>query len=297
MEKLTACPACGTGRFQALMTCKDYTVSQELFNIDCCLDCGLEFTNPRPTAAEIGYYYESKDYISHTDEEAPGVVNAIYREVRKVTLKQKRALIEGLMPLGSLLDIGCGTGAFAGNMQKAGWQVTAVEPDREAASSASFQHDLKVYGEAWLEKSTKTFHVVTMWHVLEHVHALKQRFAELGRLVQPGGILVIAVPNPKSVDAKHYGPNWAARDVPRHLYHFPPAMLRKRVVAEGFEVVATKNMHFDPFYVSLLSEKYKSGGGGLVLGFAKGFGFWLKSLLLPDTGSSQIYIFRKTPFI
>lgn len=297
MEKLTACPACGSGQMQALMTCKDYTVSQELFNIDKCLECGLEFTNPRPTASGIGSYYDSKDYISHTDEEAPGLVNAIYREVRKVTLKQKRALIEGLAPLGSLLDIGCGTGAFAGNMKNAGWQVTAVEPDREVASRASLQHDIKVYSEEWLEKCTETYQVVTMWHVLEHVHALRQRFAELGRLVKPGGLLVIAVPNPNSQDAKHYGSIWAARDVPRHLYHFPPAMLRNRVVAEGFEVVATKNMHFDPFYISLLSEKYKSeGGGGLILGFTKGLWFWMKSLVTPDTGSSQIYIFRKKPF-
>jgi 2-polyprenyl-3-methyl-5-hydroxy-6-metoxy-1,4-benzoquinol methylase len=298
MEKLTACPACGSGQLQALMSCKDYTVSHEQFNIDCCLGCGLEFTNPRPTASGIGYYYESEEYVSHTDEEAPGLVNTIYREVRKFTLKQKRALIEGLSPMGTLLDIGCGTGTFAGNMQRAGWLVSAVEPDREAASRASMQHNIKVYSEAWLEKCTETFQVVTMWHVLEHVHALKQRFAELGRLLKPGGILVIAVPNPYSQDAKHYGALWAARDVPRHLYHFPPAMLRKRVEAEGFEVVATKNMHFDPFYISLLSEKYKSdGGGGLLLGFTKGFWFWLKSLLTPDTGSSQIYIFRKKPFV
>ena len=160
MEKLTACPACGSSKLQALMTCKDYTVSEELFNIDSCVDCGLEFTNPRPTASDIGYYYESKEYVSHTDEEAPGLVNAIYREVRKITLKQKRGLIERLAPMGTLLDIGCGTGAFAGNMQKAGWEVKAVEPDREAASRASMQHDLKVYSEAWLEKCTETFQVL-----------------------------------------------------------------------------------------------------------------------------------------
>lgn len=297
MEKLIACPACGSGQLQAFLTCKDYTVSKGLFNIDSCIDCGLQFTNPRPTASEIGYYYESKDYVSHTDEDAPGVVNAIYREVRKVTLKQKRALIEGITPVGALLDIGCGTGAFAGNMKKAGWEVTAVEPDQEAASRAAIQYNLKVHSEAWLEKCTESYQVVTMWHVLEHVHTLQQRFAELGRLVKPGGILVIAVPNPNSQDAQHYGSLWAARDVPRHLYHFPPAMLRKRVVAEGFEVLATKNMHFDPFYISLLSEKYKNqGDGGLFLGFSKGLWFWIKSLFTSDTGSSQIYIFRKTPF-
>lgn len=297
MEKLTACPACGSGQMKNVMTCTDYTVSREEFNIDACDACGLEFTNPRPTASGIGYYYESKDYISHTDEEAPGLVNALYREVRKITLKQKRALIEGLSPISSLLDIGCGTGAFAGNMQQAGWQVFGVEPDVQAAGKASFQHNLKVYSEAWLEKCTESFQVVTMWHVLEHVHTLQQRFTELGRLVKPGGLLVIAVPNPMSQDSLHYGRQWAARDVPRHLYHFPPAMLRKRVEAEGFEVVTTKIMHFDPFYISLLSEKYKRGGsGGLLTGFIKGFWFWLKSLLTPDTGSSQIYIFRKKAF-
>jgi 2-polyprenyl-3-methyl-5-hydroxy-6-metoxy-1,4-benzoquinol methylase/transcription elongation factor Elf1 len=293
MEKLTSCPACQSTQLSPWMTCIDHTVSKEAFDIVICGNCDLEFTNPRPAANEIGYYYESQDYVSHTDQAAPGMVNRLYREVRKTTLKQKRNMIEDLHPIGSLLDIGCGTGAFAGNMQAAGWRVKAVEPDREAAAKASFIQQLEVYEESWLERTQETFDVVTMWHVLEHVHGLEQRFKQLRKLVKPGGLLIIAVPNPHSIDARHYGAQWAARDLPRHLYHFPPSMLRKRVVAEGFTVVDTKPMHFDPFYISMLSEKYKRGKDVVLLGLIKGFWFWFRSLWIRDAFSSQIYIFKR----
>jgi 2-polyprenyl-3-methyl-5-hydroxy-6-metoxy-1,4-benzoquinol methylase len=293
MEELKSCPACGSNQLRLFMSCIDYTVSKEAFNIDVCESCGLQFTNPRPDATDIGYYYQSSEYVSHTDERAPGLINAIYRRVRTYTLAQKRKLIESLLPVGSLLDIGCGTGAFAGNMQRAGWQVIAVEPDEQAAAKASLTHDLKVYNEEWLHTCTEKFDVVTMWHVLEHVHTLNQRREELSRLVRKGGLLLVAVPNSKSVDADHYGTHWAARDVPRHLYHFPPEMLRAWIELAGFERVKTLNMHFDPFYIALLSERYRIGKDRMLVGFIKGLWFWLVALLNRDRCSSQIYIFKK----
>lgn len=292
MERLTQCPACEGSTFTPLMECKDYTVSGESFNIVRCNSCELEFTNPRPAQAEIGAYYQSDAYVSHTDESAPGLINAIYRLVRNYTLGSKRRLIEGLQPVSNLLDIGCGTGAFAATMQSAGWKVQAVEPDEGAAERAR-KRGLNVAPESWLYENKEQFEVITMWHVLEHVHDLKTRFLQLYDLCTPGGMVIIAVPNPKSIDASHYGPIWAARDVPRHLYHFPPQMLRKRMQEQGFQVVATKGMPFDPFYISMLSEKYKAGSNRLIAAVLKGKYFWLRSVLGKDLWSSQIYIFRK----
>lgn len=293
METLRACPACGATVLKPMMACVDYSVSKELFTIQVCESCTLRFTNPRPSLAEIGRYYETEEYISHTDAAAPGLINRMYRRVRSYTLRRKRALIESFLPKGSMLDIGCGTGDFAGAMQKAGWQVVAVEPDVDAAALARGKNNIEVYDEAWLRETETQFDFISMWHVLEHVHGLEERFKQLGKLVRAGGFLVIAVPNPESVDAAHYGTAWAAWDVPRHLYHFPPQMLRERVEKEGFKAVKTKIMPFDPFYISLLTERHTQGKDRLLLGFWKGFRFWFKSLFTTDQGSSQIYIFKK----
>lgn len=294
MERLTACPACGNEQFNELMRCKDFTVSKSEFGIVQCTTCALEFTNPRPSQAEIGVYYASADYVSHSDENAPGLINHIYRKVRTITLAQKRKLVEGFLPQkGKLLDIGCGTGAFAGHMQQRGWKVEAVEPDQGAAEKARQTQKLQVHEESWLSGSTDSFDLITMWHVLEHVHGLEERFKQLWQLSTAGGYVVIAVPNPNSIDSKHYGDIWAARDVPRHLYHFPPTMLRKRMEKEGFVAVKTVGMPFDPFYISMLSERYQHGRDRIVAAFVKGAYFWLRSLLSEDCWSSQIYIFRK----
>ena len=292
MERLNHCPACEGNSFTPVMECKDYTVSGEFFSIVRCESCDLEFTNPRPAQREIGVYYQSEAYISHTDENAPGLVNAIYRLVRNYTLGSKKRLIESYQQKGLLLDIGCGTGAFAETMQKAGWKVKAVEPDEGAANRAR-KRGLDVAPEEWLYESEKQFDVISMWHVMEHVHDLKTRFSQLFQLCKPGGLVLIAVPNPKSIDAKHYGNIWAARDVPRHLYHFPPEMLRRRMQLQGFEVVTTKGMPFDPFYISMLSERYASGHDRLFMALLKGKYFWMRSLFGKDLWSSQIYIFRK----
>lgn len=294
MEKLTTCPACGHENFIAVMRCKDFTVSNTEFDIVSCGGCGLEFTNPRPSQRDIGFYYASADYVSHSDEKAPGLINAIYRKVRTITLAQKEKLVGSFFAKpGRLLDIGCGTGAFAGYMQKAGWRVEAVEPDEGAAQKARDNHKLTVQEENWLTNTQNYYDVITMWHVLEHVHDLSARFTQLWRLASVGGYVVIAVPNPESVDSQHYGSLWAARDVPRHLYHFPPEMLRKRMESEGFEVVKTVGMPFDPFYISMLSERYKAGKDRVILAFVKGMFFWFRSVLSKDKWSSQIYIFRK----
>jgi predicted SAM-dependent methyltransferase len=103
-----------------------------------------------------------------------------------------------------------------------------------------------------------------MWHVLEHVPDLEEQIKELDRLLKPNGLLVIAVPNFKSDDAKKYKENWAAYDVPRHLYHFSPSAIKNIFNSTGFLLTSQKGLFFDSFYVSLLSEKYSSGSGNLL---------------------------------
>lgn len=297
METLQACPACNhVTTLRETQSIKDYSISKEVFSLACCGECGLWYTNPRPDQAHIGPYYQSDVYVSHTGSDAPGLVNTLYRWVRQLTLGVKKGQVEqkNILEGRSILDVGCGTGEFAAHMGRSGWKVTGMEPDQATADRARRLHGISVNNEDWLNTTTDQFEVITMWHVLEHVHDLRTRAQRLQQLLLPGGLLVVAVPNPMSTDAYHYKQYWAAWDVPRHLYHFPPSMLRNFIESFGFECISTRPMVFDPMYVSMLSEQYRSGSkAASFIGLLKGLWFLCTALLRKDACSSQVYFFRK----
>jgi len=294
VERLLQCPLCHGDNLSAFLKVKDFSVSGEIFNISQCRDCGLRFTNPRPGPEEIGKYYKFRDYVSHTDEGAAGFINWLYRRVRHITLRQKEGWISTLLPnKGSLLDIGCGTGDFAGHMQRTGWKVEAVEPDESAATKARAKHELTVFSEEHLQTTIQRYDAVTLWHVLEHVHALDERIRQFTQLVKRGGYLLIAVPNTEANDAAYYREFWAAWDVPRHLYHFRSKVLRNRIEQAGFVCESEKALPFDPFYIAMLSEKYRSGKDRTLLGLWRGFGFWWKTFKSERGSSSKLFVFRK----
>jgi 2-polyprenyl-3-methyl-5-hydroxy-6-metoxy-1,4-benzoquinol methylase len=259
MELLTNCPICGYELFEPFISGKDYFLTGEKFEIDKCKGCGFRFTNPRPKAEALGEYYESVEYISHSDTRK-GMFAAVYQQVRKYTLGRKLAMIRKFQPKGEILDIGCATGQFLNFMSKNGWITTGIEPDEKTRERAISEFGLKVFPEAKLNSFSKaSFDVITMWHVLEHVSDLKGRMAQLKDLLKPEGTLIIALPNCEAYDAKKYGEFWAGYDLPRHLYHFTKSDVKLLSETYGFTIVNILPMKFDSFYVSLLSEKYKTG--------------------------------------
>jgi len=259
MELLTNCPICGSETFEPFISGKDYFLTGETFEIVKCIGCGFRFTNPRPLAEELCEYYESADYISHSDTRK-GVFAAVYQQVRKYTLGRKLAMIRKFQPKGEILDIGCATGQFLNFMSKNGWITTGIEPDEKTRERAISEFGLKVFPEANLNSMTKaSFDVITMWHVLEHVSDIKERMAQLKNLLKPEGTLIVALPNCEAYDAKKYGKFWAGYDLPRHLYHFTKSDVKLLSETYGFTIVNILPMKFDSFYVSLLSEKYKTG--------------------------------------
>jgi 2-polyprenyl-3-methyl-5-hydroxy-6-metoxy-1,4-benzoquinol methylase len=136
-----------------------------------------------------------------------------------------------------------------------------------------------------------SFDVITMWHVLEHVPDIGNQIKELKRLLKPDGTLLIAVPNFNSYDAKHYGVFWAAYDVPRHLWHFSKTAIKMLFEKEDMKLEKVLPMKFDAFYVSLLSEKYKSGK----MNFFKAFFVGLQSNWSAKRNfefSSHIYVIK-----
>jgi 2-polyprenyl-3-methyl-5-hydroxy-6-metoxy-1,4-benzoquinol methylase len=286
------CPVCESAAIQPVFTATDYTVSKEQFSIFQCANCSLRFTQNVPDTNHIGPYYRSENYISHS-ETNKGLVNWLYLRVRKFTLSTKKTFIEDRtgMKNGLVLDIGAGAGAFIHYMQQKGWQVEGLEPDASAIERASSEYGLQLKPSSHLFSiNPASFDAITLWHVLEHVHDLHEYIAQIKKICKPGGKIFIAVPNYTSYDADHYSSVWAAYDVPRHLYHFSPAAMHELMRRHHCVIERIQPMWFDSFYVSLLSEKYKTGRSNLLKGFLIGLRSNIKAMYNKRKASSVIYV-------
>ena len=271
------------------LTVKDYSVSKETFDLYYDETLDMLITHPQPSLENLGKYYESEDYISHTDNKR-SLFEKLYHFIKGIALKNKLNLINSLQPnKGRILDIGAGTGEFLSVAKNDGWQTIGVEPSDRAKSIA------KSKGVSFVDETSElenhSFDVISMWHVLEHVPDLDKQIKELKRLLKPTGTLIIAVPNFKSFDAKHYGKFWAAYDVPIHFWHFSKTAIKLLFEQEEMKLEKVLPMKFDSFYVSLLSEKYKSGKMNFVKAFFVGLqSNWKASQHFEY--SSHIYILK-----
>jgi len=267
---------------------KDFSVSGEHFELH--WDEELDMLVTRPQPEELAKYYDSEDYISHTDSKS-SFTDKLYQLIKAKNLKNKIQIVENqLVNTKKLLDLGAGTGDFLITAQEYGFQVVGVEPNEKARRLAEAK-GLKLLPD--LDKlSSERFQAITLWHVLEHLPNLHGQISSLVQLLEDDGVLVIAVPNFKSWDARHYKSHWAAYDVPRHLWHFSKTAISKLFDPHGMEVVKIKPMWFDAFYVSLLSEKYK--GNKFYWPFAFFVGLWsnVKAVFTKEH-SSLIYILKK----
>ncbi len=242
------------------LTVKDYSVSGEVFELIMNSEFGFLETSPQPSLEKLPKYYISEDYISHTDSRR-NIFEKVYHIIKKRALRRKLNITNSFTLHDKiLLDFGCGTGDFLNSAKKNGWTVFGIEPNKQARQIANDKTNHSVFDSEQLSKlKDKSFDVITLWHVLEHLPKLEDHLSVFKRLLKPNGILIIAVPNFKSYDAKVYKNYWAAFDVPRHLWHFSRTSINKLVSFHNMEVIKTKPLLFDAFYVSLLSEKYKRG--------------------------------------
>lgn len=174
--------------------------------------------------------------------------------------------------------------------KKGGWDVKGTEPNQKARSIASHQGIELLENSNGLKK--QSFDVITLWHVLEHIENLSEFISQLNELLKDNGQIVIAVPNYKSFDAEYYKEFWAAYDVPRHLWHFSQESIVKLFSKENIIVDKILPMKFDAFYVSLLSEKYKSGKMNPLKAFFTGLKSNRKAKRTGEY-SSLIYVLKK----
>ncbi|GAA3591644.1 class I SAM-dependent methyltransferase [Flavivirga amylovorans] len=276
------------------LTVKDHSVSSETFKLIQNNEYGFLETIPQPSLEKLPDYYKSEDYISHTDSQR-NLFEKAYHIVRSISLKKKLKLINSFSSESkNLLDIGCGTGDFLQTAKQNNWIISGIEPNQEARNIANKKTNDSVFEiEQLLKFKPASFDVITLWHVLEHLPNLENHISIFKTLLKPNGTLIIAVPNYKSYDAKHYKEFWAAYDVPRHLWHFNKTSISKLVLKASMKVIKIKPMFFDAFYVSLLSEKYKHGKMNPIKGFWIGFISNLKAIKSKEA-SSLIYIIKNS---
>jgi 2-polyprenyl-3-methyl-5-hydroxy-6-metoxy-1,4-benzoquinol methylase len=294
-EIVANCPICNSSSFSNFLSCQDFTVTNQIFQLKKCQSCGFIITSPRPGIDEIGKYYESDNYISHSGG-SKKFIDKLYLIVRKYTLNSKRKIIESHSQKGSLLDYGCGTGDFLNTCIQHGWKGTGVEPSTAAREKAELTTQSKIIKENITQLFGNQYNTITLWHVLEHIHDLNQKLTDLTKLLDTKGTIFIAVPNHEAWDSIKYKEHWAAYDVPRHLWHFSKENMTRLLAQHGLRVIKIKPMKFDSFYVSLLSEGYKNAKGipptKLIKAFTNGMISNLKARKKMNY-SSLIYIAQK----
>jgi 2-polyprenyl-3-methyl-5-hydroxy-6-metoxy-1,4-benzoquinol methylase len=271
IENINQCPICGGKESEYVHTCKDYVATGENFKIVKCKNCTHQFTNPRPSAENVGVYYQSKNYISHSGGEKNkfGLTYKLYDIIRNISIKSKLKIIKKYNNKGELLDLGCGLGYFLkGVKDDQVFNARGIDISEDAREYVKKAFGITVDSESELNNyMDESVDVITQWHVLEHVYELEKRMTDLKRILRTNGTLFIAVPNSNSYDAQYYKEYWDGYDVPRHIHHFNRESIGLLLNKHGFEIVEIKPMWFDAPYISMRSEYHR---GNKTLGFVMG---------------------------
>jgi 2-polyprenyl-3-methyl-5-hydroxy-6-metoxy-1,4-benzoquinol methylase len=288
------CPLCGSQDITFFLVARDHLLTHESFDIYQCNSCNFRFTQGIPPSDEIGKYYQSSDYISHSDTRK-GLMNKLYHSGRTWMLKKKYGTVRKVAKGMKLLDIGCGTGYFPAFMKEKGFIVAGVETDSKARAFAEKEFGIRIYSPADFlgHKIEGQFDVITLWHVLEHLDDFNLYLERMLEQLSPGGSLVVALPNCHSLDARFYKESWAGFDVPRHLWHFTPSTLKTLAEKHGLKITTMKRLMLDPFYNSMLSEKYRGSRVFMLFGIVIGELAYIESLFNVRKSSSVVYILNR----
>ncbi|AGC76552.1 methyltransferase family protein [Nonlabens dokdonensis] len=265
---------------------KDHFLTQEKF--DLYIDPETELIKTIPQPENLDPYYESEDYLSHDDNQDSFFARC-YNFAKGFNLKSKTSLIRKFAQNGSVLDIGAGVGDLVLALKEAQLSATGFEPSEKARTVAR-NKGVDLYASL-NEVEANSFQLISMYHVLEHVPDVEKQKENILQLLKPNGVLILALPNYESFDAKYYNSYWAGYDVPRHLFHFNKKAV-KSIFDKEFEIIKMQPMWFDSLYVSILSSKYKKSAFPFLSGIFIGLFSNLKAIFTNEP-SSITYVLKK----
>lgn len=250
---------CQTGEVIRLFAARDY-ISGDAFEIRQCENCGLAFTEPVPQDSQWRRYYLESYYGNPRANRFPAIVEWLQNRLYASRARKVERLAGGKP--GHVLDIGCGRGHLLQAFQRRGWEVTGTEMSESAAAHAREQLKLPVYiGQlADLKLPLASFDAVVMWHVLEHLERAHDTLHEVHRMLRPGGVFLVAVPDFGSLEARAARDRWFHLDVPRHLTHFSRAALTSSLERAGFVILEASNRSLEyDFFSAAQSFLNRSG--------------------------------------
>jgi SAM-dependent methyltransferase len=231
----TSCHLCGSAEHETLFFAGDRLgLTDQQFEVRRCRACGLAFTWPPTGEAELAAFYPNDYWGERTEPDHRWIVR---------TQREKTRVVSRHAPQGGrILDVGCGAGFFLRALPAPPWESWGVEISpisAEAAERHLGQGRVFAGRLAHAPFGGASFDVVTFWASLEHVVAPRTDLLAARRLLKPSGVLVVQVPNLGSLQARHFGSDWFALDLPRHRFHFSRETLERLLRETGFELVET----------------------------------------------------------
>ncbi len=239
---LFECGICGGTAGELLFPARDFNfqTTDESFSVVRCSACGTAQTAPRPPEQTLGRYYPPSYYPTG------GYTRAYYRRKIQPSQREKVDILRRFRSSGTILDVGCGAGFFVREATERGFSAQGIELSREAIEFGRREGGVRLTEGDLLHANfpDRSFDIVTLWHVLEHLSRPVETLKRIRALLKPGGLLIIAVPNFDSLQARVFRGRWYHLEVPRHLYHFTPHGLRSLLDAGGFDV--REELHRSP---------------------------------------------------
>jgi len=225
---VTVCIACGADRFGAARS------DEENRSLRTCASCGTSETFPKldPTSLEAQY---SEVYYGPDNVKFVPAVEALVAWITRKRAARIHSLLGGV---GRILEIGCGRGLLLHQLAQLGHECHGIERSALAARRAAQTEGIRVYTQP-LEECRFTeryFDAVILWHVLEHLDHPQATLAVISRVLKPGGLLYLEVPNLTSLQSRTTGTSWFHLDLKHHLYHFSLDGLQRLLVSSGFQV-------------------------------------------------------------
>jgi SAM-dependent methyltransferase len=274
----------GTNKRNSIET-KDYLATNELFVVEE-KENGISFTHPVVSDEEIDKYYNTTDYLSHSNNKS--LISFFFNFFSNIMVKKKTAFMLRLGVINTYLDYGCGVGKLVSSMKEKGVASYGYDTSSLAISVCNSK---SLNASCKLDDLPNRYDLISFWHSLEHVSDYTKVLNKTKQMLSKNGTVVVALPNHDSFDAKFYSKYWAAYDTPRHRVHFTKKGFVKAASKFGFDVVKTKPLFLDSFYISMMSEKYKQS----LFYFLKGFFIGALSnfcFFFTKQASSHVYVLK-----